>query len=196
MASTEQIELSPFCGGGGTRWDIDCPWVAHGWRYATDGRICVRVPAGGEPNTVGHRVPLIAEFDGFAADLCTVPFAPPDGPWERCPVCDGTGYGWRDCDLCEGFGSCHCPKCNADHGCGKCDGTGLLPDSSTTCPECDGRQEVPINQRYGNRLLAGKYLAKIAQLPGVKYCEGGTRDTPLPFIADSGLQGVLMVEDK
>jgi len=36
--------LLAFCGSKAERYDLDKPWVFHGWRYATNGRIAVREP--------------------------------------------------------------------------------------------------------------------------------------------------------
>lgn len=49
------INLQPFCfpSGSGSRYSIDKPWVKGGIRYATDGRVCVAIPATGQPDSDG-----------------------------------------------------------------------------------------------------------------------------------------------
>jgi len=56
------VDLTVFCDPTNGRYDLSTPWVYKGWRYATDGRICVREPAPGEPDTGEFRTPSTSTF--------------------------------------------------------------------------------------------------------------------------------------
>ncbi|RFU41306.1 hypothetical protein DZF91_12530 [Actinomadura logoneensis] len=50
-----------------------------------------------------------------------------DGSRTRCPGCDGTGEGWRDCPRCHGDDPDDCERCGGDGGlpeCEVCEGEG------------------------------------------------------------------------
>ena len=88
------------------------PWAFNGWKYATDGKIAVRVPTD-EPDDSSepHKRPdAAAIFRGFDV-TGLVPFAIPElqGVKEKkCSSCNGRGY--STCDH------------GHDHKCNDCDG--------------------------------------------------------------------------
>jgi len=73
------------------------PFHLDGWRYATDGRVCVRVPAKGRRTAAddsdaleGRKVPRAdGEFVGFSPELCVEPWPPSSGELTeiKCPAC-------------------------------------------------------------------------------------------------------------
>jgi hypothetical protein len=100
------------------------PWVLH-WRgrpcvVATDGRLLVLAPhdfpAEAPPPPVRERLLRLLDAPDPPAALETTAEAlaawcGPRDPGEP-----------RPCDQCGGSGLCHCPRCDAEHDCGFCDG--------------------------------------------------------------------------
>lgn len=142
------IDLKPFCGN---EWEVRAalraPWVQDGWLYATNGHVCVRLPAI-EANSVGPRHPknvsalfnkafnVEGEFIAFPTLPCLV----------NCPVCGGSGsvedeHGDTDC-------------------CFNCYGSGF--DWT--------RQEVGDS---GFNLL---YMHQLSALPNARICTNGKKD--------------------
>lgn len=80
-----------------SRYSMMTPWVAGGYRYATDGRICVRQKTN-DPNTPtksGEKRPDPATLDWRRekfSDIAAVLPAIPDHPL----------WGYSECDACEG----------------------------------------------------------------------------------------------
>ena len=108
------IDLTPFCRHYPTAmWtDIDKPCHIGRWLYATDGHICVRVPAG---KTGGTRPKGFPKCEGLlwpkAADWKAMNPAPMGDTTERtgkmpCPACNGDGYkkNGHKCKTCKGNG--------------------------------------------------------------------------------------------
>lgn len=44
VMDTTTVDLKPFCGTSGPRYQVDQPWLSGDWIYATDTRIAVRIP--------------------------------------------------------------------------------------------------------------------------------------------------------
>ena len=170
-------------------------FVMAGWRYALNGCIAVRVPAPGEPDTVGKRLPrdpALSVFrpSKFNAEKCTVRFPEHDG---TCFTVKCGGDHRKRCPVCQGERQCKCPECNHEHECGTCSGTGLNPEYDGDSCECGGTGELTNwgEMDVGAQHLAGKYVILIAGLPGARYDPGGKPETPLCFVADGGLEGVV-----
>lgn len=144
-----------------------------GFVYSTNGHIAVRVREADEltaeisdkPKNIGD---LFAKNkrDSF---LDTFPYLPDP---EKCDECDGTGIGYECLD---------------------CDSTGQSGDkgNEVACWKCEGsghaQQPVKVGGFHYNR----RYLAKIADLPGVRVSPGATEQEPLYFTFDGG-EGLIM----
>jgi len=180
------------------KWDIAFPWIKNGWKVATDARICIRLPAPGEMDTDSiTRFPETEDalFGKFDATKCDTPFPPHSGETKEitCGECKGTGKENTECPDCNGDGEKHCPACDNFTTCGQCSGRGVIP-SAINCPVCDGvgNKNMPTDNIVAGKKLAGKYVVLINSLPNVKYWNGGEPYAALHFIADGGLQGLLM----
>jgi hypothetical protein len=141
------LDLQPFCSTCETRPQLARPYNLDGWTYATDGRICLRVPAlaDTEPNTDSPPPPNPAElFNQPLAKACDENLAPfptlPDAPPRvYCHECNG-----------EGFVRCEC--CNHEKDCDNC---------------TNGTEAVLFPWRVGGQYLNLHYLRKIEGLPGL-----------------------------
>lgn len=160
----EPDKLLAFCAEECTRYSIDAPWVADGWRYATNGTVIVRVPTT-EPDTDdGQRRP-----DG--------------GLWFRdLPVCSepwpehGGEMKHPDCATCKGTGRtrCECPVCFNSHW--------------RRCSVCGGELAPLI---VAGKRLAGDLCLIIQALPDdVKYALTGNAEDTVAFTSGD-LQGVV-----
>lgn len=140
------IDLQPFCSKDtGFRHALHGPWVKDGFRCATDGRIVIRIPTLGEPDTQGER-------PYPPTDDVVVP--PPPGTtlnlWMQdaaLPPAD------RECRLCRGRGQC--PTCA--QGCPDCEGSGRVTN---------GEAPVLLGQNTYIRLRHWKLLNV---LPGIAW---------------------------
>lgn len=201
--TTQQVpDITPFCAEEAGRFLIERPWVKDGWRYATDGCVCVRVPAPGEPDTPSplESGPRLFEADecfgaqyDFEADRCTEPFPTHDGRTFK-QACDNEAH-MKECPDCLGSGTCHCPSCDNAHDCPKCGGRGYRTVKQTPCPECNasGYRADPAPQVIAGKRVRGPSAILIAGLPGARYYSDGHAVEPLHFVADGGLQGVVAV---
>lgn len=152
------------------------PFVWKGWRYGTNGRVLVKIPALVEPDCTetdadGGRVPKSLET--------TLP--PVSGEWSAWPTVD-------PCDMCDGIGYVQCDGCE----CGFCEGEG-----DVECEDCH-RYEGGV-QIAGVR-IARHYAAQIATLPGVEYLNDpqkcGTGQMVRFRFADGGEGGVMEIKEK
>ncbi len=109
-----EIDLKIFCAVPGLRKEICNPFSYGGWRYATNGKICVRIPAAkkhkritGSPDAAflfkkfperGFRLlyPRLHDEQVTMCDEChgmggeTI-----DGDWEECRFCLGCSWQFR-----------------------------------------------------------------------------------------------------
>lgn len=159
------IDLQPFCSINECRMGIMTPFAFNGWKYATDGRVCVRVKTD-EPDDSGepHKRPDASKlFAGFNVEgLQPFDIPPPKGlATNRCRYCNGNGV--RTCDL------------GHDHDCDECDGTGEV-------------EEWP-SQDIGACRFSERYLSKIITLPGLKFYPTSA-ENPALFTFDGG-EGTL-----
>ena len=156
-----------FCDPGSARLPR-APWVRDGWRYATDGAIVIRRPAGeneepteGLPSRTIHKV-----FDAFPA--CEHPIVLSGAIQDaRCDACHGIGATTETCATCEGSGN-HVCVCGRRHKCGVCGGKGRAKKKPhEECPICRGKKRLafPADQFiFGNR-FSGMYLGRIVTHP-------------------------------
>lgn len=181
-----QIDMSHFCHiGDNRRYRRTTPWVQGGWRYATDGIICMRMPSqesDTSPSSDGVPFPPAPDlFEKFEAAKCIMPW-PKESPihraTEKCPACYGEGTindvtVYRDGE----------------------DNTGNLVDVDEDlrrCPMCSGigTAELDIHRVVGNHHIGIIYDRLVCLLPDVMY-EAGIATKPLRFVFDGG-QGVVM----
>ncbi len=167
------MDLQPFCSVDETRMAICTPFVLNGWKYATDGRIAVRIPTD-EPddsNEPYRRPNASALFEGFNVEGLQS---------FEIPTLDGAQV--IECDSCNGDG---CAICDMGH--------------EHECPDCDGdgHYEKWPEKEVAGRIFSERFLSKMAALPGIKFypttaeCSGGNPAKPALFTFDNG-QGLLM----
>lgn len=169
------IDLQQFCTSPEDimRYDMSKPWIDGTWRYATNSRIIVRVPAesADKPDDVPDAGYL---FKDFRAEHCT----------EELPKWDGSMYEYQE--------ECEFPQCH----------DGKISGGKNECEECGGKgwtpESVPTTVIFQGFNFQGSYLQKIHDLPGSR---GHVRDRSLAghaptgqlnFIFDDGGQGLLM----
>lgn len=159
--------LGAFCGEPDARYFMQLPYVQCGWRYATDGRIVVRVPSPGEPDTpepAEGRLPpdLLYDFPAQIEEM--IPWPAPE-------------YTIGECDACRGTGKELCRVCDSE--------------TRHECSACAGAGKVPIGLNVGYWFIAARYDRLIRDLPGVMFCNEGTSSGPLYFRFDGG-EGLVM----
>ena len=172
----QPIDLTRFCDIEDSRYALDTPWVHDGWRYATDGTICVRVPAGEEPDSPPvfskerkqrkrpKAYKLFTEFPVCSECLDAL------GEPVPCDACQATGQELLECPFC---------------------GELSANPRGPVCRFCNGATTIPPDTLIGKRLLGGRYLSILADLPDLRICKEGPWDSALPFVSGE-LQGLLM----
>jgi hypothetical protein len=145
-------QLQPFCSCDETMGVLCAPFTRGDWTYATDGRICVRVPrldVAVSPYP-SPRAETVFAGDDFTADWLPMPTLPPyDSLFVPCHECDGSGvvewsYSFRR--ECGG-------RCLKNH----------------PCPICLGQKRVLGAIRrvdIGSRRVSAWYLWLLHELPG------------------------------
>lgn len=159
------IELQTFCSEDDCRESIMTPFVRNGWKYATDGRIMVRVKTdepddSNEPHKRPNAAKLFEVFDVSKLDAVDLP--------------ELTGVTTQKCRYCNGNGVQTC-SLGHDHDCDECDGTGEV-------------EEWP-SQDIGACRFSERYLSKIITLPGLKFYPTSA-ENPALFTFDGG-EGIL-----
>lgn len=170
------LNLSKFCSLDPTRVVLNQPFTWGPWTYATDGRILVRVPARGDEPAPLQGCPTADNVEGLLNNAQPMPepvtLRLPEKLWEDlpCPICKGKGKA-SACPTCEGSGEVTCSECNHEHDCDDCHGSGLQVGGEKACEECNGGglEFKPIPVKVGETAFAGHYLAKIVELPGVRF---------------------------
>lgn len=187
-----QIDLMPFCAGEDhPRKAFTRPFVFNGWRYATDGRIAVRIRALGEPDDAEIKMPAAEEVftgegradwtpwptDGFADDLAT------------CPKCKGRGVmNASECQKCNGAGNRECEECHHVDQCKSCWGRGYV--GGAKCTECDGTAQTTqrLYQDIGPARFKLVHVDKILALPNLRYSPASLahKNRSVEFVFDGG----------
>lgn len=150
------------------RFNFEKPFTQYGYRYATDGKIIIRIKAPGSENTVGEYPQRAASLFEVKVKGWLKPF--PDTKVEQLAV---------DCQDCKGTGKhkCQCPYCEVGE-----------------CPECEGHGNHPGFKpdvvRLDNLLISGEMLLKIRTLPNPLFY-ATQRLLPVAFSFDGG-EGVFM----
>jgi len=179
-----EIDLQRFCLSGDqvSRYTLNKPFVRAGYRYATDTRLCVRVPSPGEEDTRGIFPAAEILECGFTSN-CTheISEAVPMADMDVCPECATV------CETCadEGEG-----MIGEDWDCSPCidcvDGFRY----SATCVLCNGSHRMPY-MLYGKTIIAPNNHQRISTLPGVRWSEGKLGLPMVAFTLDGG-EGVCM----
>ncbi len=186
------IDLKPFylptdeC----TRFHMDEPFVINGYKYATDGRICVRIPTTDPVIELRQRcVPraneLFLQFDFKNQNLAPFPRHSDKraDPEENCVMCGGNRFALVDCPCTEADGDGVCKLCKGsfeiitENPCNWCEGHGKAFEYMLVC----GVTIHPYFQRL------------VAALPGARIFQNyRTLINAVPFIFDEGGQGLIM----
>lgn len=182
------------------RYDLRAQFVHKGYRYATDGRILVRVRCD-EPDTTGRPLPNVEgmlESSGASWDDCDKTIPPPHGTrkgWKTVD-CDCGGPEYEDCDTCDGNGFYTCEHCGSEVDCEECDGEG----SSMTVPKCarcggDEFYSVQVTLaayvKIGGRTYDGEHVNKILALGDARCGEPNAKNGSLSFVVGD-VQGIVM----
>jgi hypothetical protein len=198
------IDMKKFCapGTGGRRKCFFNPFVRGGWKYATDGKIIIRIKTDEPESETGigitkasceHVIGLVLECP-TSAEM----WPKSDGKTQsvKCEICKGYGKsGVVECPECDGEGEVECYHCGHDMECEKCFGEGNIVDkNSPVCVSCGGvgQIEIPADQMIKNNVwIGGEYFCKISELPNVRYVPAIEPCLPLRFFFDGG-DGVIM----
>jgi hypothetical protein len=159
-------DLEKFCATDPFRPVMAKPFTIGEWTYATDGCICVRVPAMAEwPGPVNEiKAPeLFAEPVIEFRPLPKIELPPPDED-DECESCGGCGYE-HECPGCE----CICEPCN---------GTGKVPPYSN------------VSVEIGQCIYGGRYIHLMQLLPEVEI--GPTHESNQMRFRFAGGEGCLM----
>ncbi len=199
------IDLNKFClkDTDGARYALGEPFVQRGFRYATDGRVIIRLPAKGEKNTAGKKLPECDELFEQKFNIGEGEFVEPVVKWIPgvidCPKCDGSGFNsFETCGECDGDGKVECPTCEHVDECEECDGKGAIGEG--TCSECGGKCDIKTSRAKGwlfGRLNNGQLLESVLSLPDILVkCDAVKRDQDSKpkaiSFAFSGGDGILM----
>lgn len=168
------IDLQKFCARGEsfTRYDVERTWIRDGWEYATDFRLCIRIPATGKLDTPAEDGEFPNAPDLFKFDPATCVLEWPAEPFFRAVA---------DCPQCGGEGKIACEDCG---------------EIVAEClyPGCRGHGafEQDIYRFVGKHRIGVRYDRLINSLPGVRWSDK-SRDGELPlfFVFDGG-QGMVM----
>ncbi len=212
-AKRRAVDLTAFCLPHPHRcgkFNLSRPFVQADWTFATDSRICLRVPpeSGDVRDDASVNLPPAAPMPWWDHDQrrCwhDLPATPPRVFQEDscCPACDGTGWNrpHLECEVCQGVGALmdDSPYEFSDtwKECAACRGSGIL--GATPCGTCKGRASFvqPTTVQLGGQFFDLGFYRKIQSIGGVEYAmrfDGG--DEPLRFRFDGGL-GLLMGIDQ
>lgn len=157
------IDLKAFCGGDAFRPYLAQPFSRGENTYATNGRICLRLP----------RMADVPEQDKPKAEEIFAKAKMDCQYFELEAFKLPTREEEEDCRACEGRGTDHdCPECTCR--CGSCGGTGL--------------HQPTIAVGIGNGVFSHKHVLLMQNLPGLRVGEtDGTEAMPFRFDGGDGL---------
>ncbi len=87
------MDITKFCAEEDGRYGLSRPWSKDGWRYATDGRIVVRVPTDEPDSERAMCAELLPLFAGRA-------LTEDREHWQLVPTHDGKGKDWEEPACC------------------------------------------------------------------------------------------------
>lgn len=189
---TTTSDLQAFCDPTYSRCKM--PFVRAGHTYATDARVCIRIPTE-EADTEG-KFPDTHRLGWSGCALANEPWPNIEvNPIEHnCDECYGTGKAEEDCDRCRGAGWLHCHHCDNESDCKKCDGDGVVVGDSP-CEECGGTGKRlslrDVHVSIGSATISGHYHKLIAALPNARVTLPTEPCDMLSFRFDGG-EGLLM----
>lgn len=205
------VDLSRFCADANDPSDyLRSPWKHGEWVYATNGHLCVRVPAASMPEVAecAKAPPAQNLFHKHIEQrACDFLLMPKLRPLLLCDRCDGKGT----------VGVIRCPACTDgtfDHygdtyDSQNCEGSAAGPGwverygSSVEQRPCDPCGGLGADMRTNGNVHLGEstyslvYLSWLAALPEIRVCPGNSADNkmadtiPAVFIFDGG-QAMLM----
>lgn len=202
MAAMPAINLSRFCASDrDTRKHLQTPILIGTFAYATNGHVCVRVPAADCPEA--HPLPddvdmrkLPGMFDCIDKDpsIKRQPL-PQLENIKTCERCKGASkFKVSDCEECDGKGEFI--HGSHEYTCKECDGDGEVDDHQGTlrgCWECHGAGHDPHQyQDFGPGLPMARvgYMHWLAALPGIMWAPNG-EERSIRFRFDGG-HAILM----
>lgn len=201
-----RFDINRFCAKNDIRSYLAKPIVHGGFVYATNGHICVRVPAteadidtpldGEQPAKV-----LASMQKMFAEQQDQRPADLPDlSAVKRCADCAGKGsYLGVSCGTCDGDGGFE--RDGHDYTCKSCDGDGHLKSDGEenseehseehSCPHCRGYGYPFASIPVGDSFFQQAYLKLLEPLPGLKAFTKGPEQCGM-FTFDGGGIALLM----
>ena len=135
------IDLLPFCGKDSYGPYIATPFTRHGFTWATNGHIAVRVPLRPDVDERDDAPHIEKVWSDAKSPLKEViPFKLPERMMADCDICDGRG---------------HMHEC---------------PDCSCKCEECHGSGMVEIinSVSVGKVFIQSRYAALMMSLPALR----------------------------
>lgn len=199
--STEVLDLQSFCDNKGEvgRYSFGQPFVQFGWRYATDGRVVVRVPTE-DANTTGRPLPTMRKLDWAMlqgvekwSEVSEPLGFQPDSELRDCLACGE----FVTCSKCKVDGTCEC-SCGDCHDCHECTGDGAFyTTTKDECDECEGSRKQRFKAVVLGMLVNVDYMRAAMKLPGVKFaampnCGSGDHIGAIGFKFDGGGEGIIM----
>ena len=166
-----EIDLMRFCGHQGK---IEQPWIRDGYKYATGGYVCIRMPSD-ESNRGGG--PSAGKLKGWDTRGPLVPWFEPQGQ-HLCPNCNH----YNECPYCSKYLIVHADP---------------LEDIVTLlkCRICngDGVINYPRLVKTEHQVFWGKYIHLCSTLPGIKRVVYKPADLneQMKFVFDGG-EGILI----
>ena len=164
------LDLQPFCSTDEVRPYLMKPFSRHGFTWATNGHILVRVTLRSDISDVDKKFNIAGPLQDFESASFFKPeyFLPPPVPAPvGCAACDGRGH------------EHDCPSCGCI--CGACDGKGEV------------NPENNMSVSIGPTPFSLKYIRQILSLPGIEIetLAADQSMKPLFFRFDGGI-GALM----
>jgi hypothetical protein len=174
MAATLAINWKLFCGGL-SKYDIDNPFVIRGWMYATDARICIRMPSD-DPDTDGRFPDAPSLFKSFPALSTFTPVTDPtySDIVQTCTACKGLNVRPKDWDD------------SLD--------PGVWDDGNGNCRDCggSGRTVAGSAEPMAGRLIRTTYANWMRTLPCLQIgADVGDPMAPLRFVFAGGGEGMI-----
>ena len=166
-------DLQKFCYEGLGKDKIKIPWTDGEYTYATNGHICIKVPAISDVPEIPNPVNAEKIFRKLPQPFEWFPVPPVAKPRKQkeiiCVDCDGTG---KDDDN-------KCPKCGHKKDCPECDGTGKV------------KEYIPPRfLQIGDQFFDEKYLYLLQGFPNVQI--GPATGEIAARIKFDGGEGLLM----